>query len=139
VFSLSGLILTLGAAAALTGHLPDPHWPQPDPLRGIWRNPSGSVTIRIDVCGTKLCGWVSAASPEAIDDAKAGGTDHLVGTPVFENYVRDGTNHWTGEAFVPDIGRRFASHIVLIDHDHARVAGCLVGLFLCQSQIWHRQ
>jgi uncharacterized protein (DUF2147 family) len=58
---------------------------------------------------------------------------------VFENYRRDGPNHWSGEAFVPDIGRRFPSHIVLVDRDHARVAGCLVGPFLGQSQIWQRQ
>jgi len=138
VFSLSSLILSIGAAAALVGPAPDPHWGA-DPLPGIWRNPSGSVTMRIDVCGTKLCGWVATASPEAIEDAREGGTNHLIGTKLFENYARDGANHWTGEAFVPDMGKRFASHIVLIDHNHARVAGCLFGLFLCQSQIWQRQ
>ncbi|WP_420381569.1 DUF2147 domain-containing protein [Novosphingobium sp.] len=142
MLSLSSLILTLGAAGALAapapGQAPAPHWPQPDPLQGMWRNPTGSVTIRIDACGPKLCGWVATASAEAIDDAKAGGTDHLIGTRLFENYARDAANNWTGEAFVPDIGKRFASHIMLIDHNHARVAGCLLGVFLCQSQVWTR-
>jgi len=87
-------------------------------------------------CGAIHRGRSRSAS---IDHATAGGTDHLAGTPVFENFVSDGTNHWTGEAFVPDIGHRFASHIVLVDHDHAPVAGCLLCLFLCQSQIWQRR
>lgn len=131
VILVSNFVLALGAAAALAGH-------QPDPLRGSWRNPDGSVTIRIDECGGKLCGTVVAASAEAIADAHDGGTDHLVGTRLFDGYRRDGANHWSGVVFVPDLGHSFSSHIVLIDHDHARVAGCLLGRFLCQSQIWQR-
>lgn len=126
------MALALGAAASLAGH-------SADPLRGSWRNPDGSVTIRVDECGAKLCGWVTAASPEAISDAKDGGTEHLIGTELFEDYRRDSANHWSGTVFVPDLSHRFSSHIVLIDHDHARIAGCLIGRFLCQSQIWQRQ
>ncbi|WP_082703607.1 DUF2147 domain-containing protein [Novosphingobium sp. Fuku2-ISO-50] len=131
VFCLSNLVLALGAAASLASH-------QPDPLRGSWRNPDGSVTIRIDECGARLCGWVTAASSDAIADAKDGGTDRLIGAQLFESYRRDGANHWSGEVFVPDLGHRFASHIVLVDRAHARIAGCLLGRFLCQSQIWQR-
>lgn len=131
MFCLSNLVLALGAAASLAGH-------QPDPLRGSWRNPDGTVTIRIDECGARLCGWVTAASPDAIADARDGGTDRLIGAQLFESYRRDGANHWSGEVFVPDLGHRFASHIVLVDRQHARIAGCLLGRFLCQSQIWQR-
>lgn len=126
------ILLSLGAAAALASH-------PPDPLRGTWRNPSGSVTIRIDTCGARLCGWVATASAEAVTDAQTAGTEHLIGARLFENYRREGSNRWSGEVFVPDLARRFSSHISLVDHDHARVAGCLLGLFLCQSQIWVRQ
>ena len=132
MFSLSNLVLALSAAASLASH-------QPDPLRGVWRNPDGSVTIRVDQCGNRLCGWVVAASEESINDARDGGTPHLIGTQLFEDYRRDGGNRWSGVVFVPDLGHRFSSHIVLIDHDHARIAGCLIGRFLCQSQIWQRQ
>jgi len=111
----------------------------PDPLRGAWRNPDGSVAIRVDQCGDRLCGTVTRASAEAISDARDGGTEHLIGTNLFESYRRDGPNHWSGTVFVPDLGHRFASHIVLIDRDHARIAGCLMGRFLCQTQIWQRQ
>jgi uncharacterized protein (DUF2147 family) len=131
VFVLSNLALILGAAASLASH-------QPDPLRGNWRNPEGSVTIKVDECGKHLCGWIATASAEAISDAKDGGTDHLIGTKLFDGYHRDGPNYWSGTVFVPDLGHTFASHITLIDNNHARVAGCLVGRFLCQSQVWQR-
>ncbi|MCH7629016.1 MULTISPECIES: DUF2147 domain-containing protein [Novosphingobium] len=110
-----------------------------DPLCGAWRNDDNSVAVRIDACGGKLCGTVTAANATAIADARGGGTDRLIGTPLLEDYRRDGPNHWSGTVFVPDLGHRFSSHITLIDRDHARIAGCLLGRFVCQSEVWQRQ
>lgn len=110
-----------------------------DPLCGAWHNDDNSVAIRIDSCGGGLCGTVTAANATAISDARGGGTPHLIGTSLFEGYRRDGPNHWSGTVFVPDLGHRFSSHITMIDRDHARVAGCLLGRFVCQSEIWQRQ
>lgn len=109
-----------------------------DPLCGGWRNDDNSVAVRIDECGGKLCGIVTNANATAVADARGGGTDRLVGTPLLEGYRRDGPNHWSGTVFVPDLGHRFSSHITLIDRDHARIAGCLVGRFVCQSEVWQR-
>ncbi|MCW1383579.1 DUF2147 domain-containing protein [Novosphingobium sp. KCTC 2891] len=113
--------------------------PAADPLCGAWRNEDGSVSVRVDPCGGKLCGTVTSASATAMADARDGGTEHLIGTPLLEGYRRDGRNHWSGTVFVPDLGHRFSSHIVMLDHNHARIAGCLISHFLCQSQLWQRQ
>ncbi|WP_408589023.1 DUF2147 domain-containing protein [Novosphingobium sp.] len=124
--------MTLATGAALTA--------EPlDPLRGAWHNDDSTVAIHIDQCGTGLCGKVISASAQAVADARSGGTEHLIGTTLFKGYHRDGPNYWSGTVFVPDLGHSFSSHIVMIDHDHARIAGCLLGRFLCQSEIWQRQ
>ncbi|BEV00164.1 DUF2147 domain-containing protein [Novosphingobium olei] len=109
-----------------------------DPLCGSWHNDDNSVAIRIDPCGGALCGVITSANATAVADARAAGTTQLIGLPLFQGYKRDGQNHWSGTVFVPDLGHRFSSHITLIDRDHAKVAGCLFGSFLCQSEIWQR-
>lgn len=108
------------------------------PLLGAWRNPRGTVDVRIAPCGASLCGDIVRASPKAEADARAAGYDHLLGLRLLREYQPAGANHWTGHVLVPDWGREFTSHIDLIDADHARIAGCLVGQFLCKSQTWRR-
>lgn len=127
--------LSLLAAAAI-GNAPAPA--PASPLQGNWRNPKGTVEVRIGVCGAALCGTVVAASPVAAADARAAGYPALVGMQLMRRYVPAGPARWQGTVFVPDIGRSFSSHIDLVDADHARVSGCLFGQFLCRSQLWRR-
>lgn len=125
-------LLTLAAAGALAAE-------PGDPLRGSWHNDDTTVAIRIDQCGADLCGKVIWATEKAQADARRGGTEHLIGTTLFEGYHRSAPNYWSGTVFVPDMAHRFSSHVVMIDHDHARIAGCLLGRFLCLSEVWVRQ
>ena len=53
---------------------------------GVWANPSGSVRVRIEECGTKLCGVVVYANEKAKADAAKAGTDVLIGI----NLLREG-------------------------------------------------
>ncbi|WP_068077340.1 DUF2147 domain-containing protein [Novosphingobium lentum] len=107
-------------------------------LWGQWRNPRGSVDVQIASCGPALCGTVVRASAAAVADARAGGTAQLVGRELMHGYRHDGPNRWSGTVYVPDVGQSFSSHIQLVDRDHARIAGCLLGRFLCKSQVWRR-
>lgn len=107
-------------------------------LEGDWRNPAGSVQVRIDACGPTLCGTVVAASPDAIADARDSGYPALIGMQLMHDYHPAGRGRWQGTIFVPDIGRSFSSHIDLVDAQHVRVSGCLLGKFLCKSQLWRR-
>jgi uncharacterized protein (DUF2147 family) len=113
--------------------------PQPGTtLQGFWRNPKGTVEVQIDTCGNAMCGTVVAASPSAVADARDSGYPSLVGMQLLYGYHAAGPDEWRGTIFVPDIGRSFSSHIQLVDADHVRVSGCLVGKFLCKSQLWRR-
>jgi uncharacterized protein (DUF2147 family) len=113
--------------------------PQPGTtLQGYWRNPKGTVEVQIDACGISICGTVVSASPSAVADARDSGYPSLVGMQLLYGYHAAGPDEWRGTIFVPDIGRSFASHIELVDADHIRVSGCLIGKFLCKSQLWRR-
>lgn len=120
-------IATLLAAAAVAH--------APPSLTGLWRNPSGSVTISIDRCGQSLCGTVRAASAKAKRDALKG-TPRLIGTRLLTDLAPDGPNRWTGQIFIPDINMHGSAKLELVGSRQLKVAGCK--LALCRSQLWSR-
>jgi uncharacterized protein (DUF2147 family) len=130
---LNASLIVLSAALTMAAS------PQPGTtLQGYWRNPKGTVEVQIDACESGMCGTVVAASPSAVADARDSGYPSLVGMQLLYGYHAAGPDEWRGTIFVPDIGRSFSSHIELVDPDHVRVSGCLVGKFLCKSQLWRR-
>ena len=107
---------------------------------GLWRNPSGSVVVRAELCGgDRLCGTVVWATPQAIEDAREGGSPQLIGTQVLRDYRRTGPARWAGTVFVPDIGRSFSSTIELRGANRLAVSGCLIRGVFCRRQEWTRQ
>lgn len=124
------LLLVAGASAVSAG--------PPSELAGLWRNPDGSVLVRIEACGAEICGTVVGATPTAEADARDGGYPHLIGLRILYGYRPQGVRHWVGRVLVPDLGHVFSSHIDLVDVNHARVAGCLFRQHLCQAQTWQR-
>jgi len=123
--------LLLGAAARL------PASPN-TALHGVWRNPDGTVEVRIEDCGANVCGIVTSAAEEAIKDARDTGYPNLVGMQLLRNYRADRPGHWVGTVLVPDLGRSFSSHIDLVAANRARITGCLWHQYFCQSQVWQR-
>ncbi|MGN7160908.1 DUF2147 domain-containing protein [Sphingomonas sp. SAFR-052] len=105
---------------------------------GLWISPHHDVAVRTAPCGDRLCGWVVWASATAEADARAGGTDRLIGTELLEDYRADGRGTWSGTVFVPDMGRRFSSRIELATADRLQIRGCLIGDMLCRTQRWTR-
>lgn len=111
--------------------------PSPSP-RTAWINPYNDVKVETGDCGGKLCGWVVWATPEAEAEAREAGTANLVGTQLLYDYHPTGPNAWEGHVFVPDMGRRFYSTITKPDENTLKISGCILGGFICRSQIWHR-
>jgi len=108
------------------------------PVEGVWHNPKNSVAVKTGACGDRLCGWVVRASDEAQADARDGGTPKLIGTALLREYRPSGRRKWSGQIFVPDMGRSFGSTLTLVDTNTIDVKGCLIGGFLCKTQTWHR-
>ena len=125
---VAALLALMSAAAA----------PAQAPPQGLWMNPHGTVAVRTGDCGGRLCGWIAWASPQALQDAKDGGVDHLIGTELLEDYSPDGADRWSGAVYVPDMGRRFSSTITLPAPGQLKIRGCLIGGLFCKSQTWQR-
>ncbi|KTT69289.1 DUF2147 domain-containing protein [Sphingomonas endophytica] len=111
-----------------------------DPLAGTWRNAADSVRIRVERCrgAPGMCGTVIAASDRAKADAAAGGTDRLVGTPLFRGFERDEDGAWAGTVFVPDIGTEVEGTLHLEGRNTLVAEGCLFAGFGCKEQRWTR-
>ncbi|MBU3079338.1 DUF2147 domain-containing protein [Sphingomonas sp. XMGL2] len=124
----AGALLAAGPAAASRAV----------PTDGLWLNPRGTVAVRTGDCQGRLCGWIVWADGQAMADARDSGIDRLIGVELLEDYVPRGAGHWSGSVYIPDIGHRFASTITQIGTDAMKVQGCLVGGFICKSQIWQR-
>ena len=105
---------------------------------GLWINPAHSVQVVTATCGTALCGWIAWADRKAVDDARDGGVAQLTGTEILEDCHRLGQGKWQGRVRIPDMGRTFSSTLTLVDADRLKVSGCVLGGFLCKSQVWTR-
>lgn len=109
-----------------------------EPIEGHWRNPSGSVTVRIGRCGPTLCGRVVSASARARDEAASAGTERLVGTELMSDLAQIGPGAWRADIFVPDRNVRAEGELRLADPRALIVRGCAMGGLICRSQTWTR-
>lgn len=85
-----------------------------------------------------MCGTIVWASPVALTDAHDAGVGQLNGVELLQNYRAIGAGEWAGRVYVPDMGHSFSSRIVANGVDSLTISGCLIGRFLCKSQVWHR-
>lgn len=107
-------------------------------ILGVWHNPKNTVAVRTGRCGTELCGWVIRASDKAKAKVESKGYPPLIGTALLRGYSVSGKGRWSGQAYVPDMGRAFGSTITMVDLDTLNVRGCLIGGLICKSQLWRR-
>jgi len=128
------LALVSIAACALTCHAAMADVP----IEGNWMNPHGSVMVTTGACRDRLCGWIRWADEKALADAADAGVAHLVGTELLQDYHARGPGQWEGRVYVPDMGRSFSSVIRQIDPNRLKISGCLLGGWMCKSQIWTR-
>ncbi len=132
------MVAALLALAMIAGSPASPSPASASAVEGIWHNPKNSVAVKTGACGDKLCGWVVRANDEAQADARDGGTPKLIGTALLREYRPSGRDTWSGQIFVPDMGRTFGSTLKLVDTNTITVKGCLIGGFFCKTQTWHR-
>ena len=104
------------------------------PLEGLWRNPKGSVVVRIAPCGQQLCGKVVRATAKARSKAAEGGTDQLLGTTILSNITPAGANRWKGRVFLPKQNTHATGNLRLSGRQ-LTVEGCLL-LVICKDQTW---
>lgn len=107
-------------------------------LTGQWKNPKGSVIVRLTPCGNAICGVVIDATEHAKETARKGGTPNLIGTRILSDLRPAGDGSFTGQAFDPKRNIHAAATVRLVSRDSLAVRGCAVLGLVCMEQLWTR-
>ena len=107
-------------------------------LEGHWRNPTGSVTVKLAPCGDAWCGTVVDASAKAKASARKGGTPQLIGTRILSGVRPAGSGKYKGRAFDPKRNIHAPATIRLLGPSTLVVKGCVLRGIICKEQRWTR-
>ena len=83
--------------------------PAPTTPIGIWVTEENKGNVRIEQCGTALCGYAVKS-----------------GEKILINMMPEGSK-WTGRIYDPDSGRNYNSTIAMKGSNALRVQGCVFG------------
>jgi uncharacterized protein (DUF2147 family) len=106
-------------------------------LHGQWKNPKGSVMVRLGPCGDAVCGVVIDASEHAKDTARKGGTPNLIGTRILSGLKPASDGTFKGQVFDPKRNIRAPATVRMLGPDALEVRGCVLA-FICKEQRWTR-
>jgi uncharacterized protein (DUF2147 family) len=117
------------ASAPAAVSTPAPQAPQPvaaapapaqtTPL-GIWATEENKGNVRIENCGSNLCGYAENSSDTILINMKPS------------------DNKWTGRIHDPDSGSNYDSTIAMKGSNTLKVQGCAFGGMFCGGQTWNR-
>ncbi|SEE35023.1 Uncharacterized conserved protein, DUF2147 family [Rhizobiales bacterium GAS188] len=110
---------------------------------GEWLIEDGDARVRIAPCGADLCGnvaWIKEGHPtlDAKNPDPVKRSRSLIGSGVLLGLKPSGTAEWTGALYDAEDGRTYTGKLTIIDERHVKVAGCVLGGLICQSQTWTR-
>ena len=96
--------------------------PAADPTSplGIWATEENKGNVRIEECGTALCGYAEKTGVKILINMKPQGSK------------------WSGRIHDPDSGRNYDSTIAMKGTNSLRVQGCAFGGMFCGGQTWKR-
>lgn len=101
-------------------------------IEGQWKNPKGSVMVRVAPCGAAYCGTISWASSKNRDK---GATP---GTRVLSDLRAAGDDTYRGRAYEPKRGVSGSATIRQVGPNVMIVRGCAIAGLLCKEQRWIR-
>ncbi|QQO21883.1 DUF2147 domain-containing protein [Bradyrhizobium diazoefficiens] len=93
---------------------------------GIWLTEEKEGKVRIEQCGTNLCGYSV--------DSKS----NQNGEQVLINMKPSKDQKWSGRILDPNSGSTYDSTIAMKGTDRLRVQGCAFGGMFCGGQTWTR-
>jgi uncharacterized protein (DUF2147 family) len=96
--------------------------PPTDPTTpiGIWATEENKGNVRVEACGSNLCGYAVKSNEKILISMKPQGSK------------------WTGQIHDPDSGRNYDSTIAMKGPNTMRVQGCAFGGMFCGGQTWKR-
>lgn len=87
---------------------------------GVWATEANKGNVRVEQCGTNLCGYAEKTNERILINMKPDGAK------------------WSGRIHDPDSGRNYDSTIAMKGANAMRVQGCAFGGMFCGGQTWTR-
>ena len=87
---------------------------------GVWATEENKGNVRIESCGSSLCGYSVKSGEKILISMKPEGSK------------------WTGRIHDPDSGRNYDSTMAMKGTSTLRVQGCAFGGMFCGGQTWKR-
>ena len=110
----------VAAAPATSAPAPVAAVPAATSPLGIWATEENKGNVRIEQCGTNLCGYAVKTGEKILINMKP----------------QD--SKWTGKIYDPNSGRNYDSTIAMKGTNSLRVQGCAFGGMFCGGQTWKR-
>jgi hypothetical protein len=114
------------APAVASNNVP-PAPPAPPPAQaantpiGLWQTEDNKGNVRIEQCGTNLCGYAEKTNER-----------------ILINMKPSESNKWSGRIHDPDSGSNYDSTIAMKGPNTLKVQGCAFGGLFCGGQTWKR-
>lgn len=87
---------------------------------GVWATEENKGNVRVEQCGTNLCGYAEKTNERILINMKPDGAK------------------WSGRIHDPNSGRNYDSTIAMKGPNAMRVQGCAFGGIFCGGQTWKR-
>lgn len=87
---------------------------------GLWATEENKGNVRVEQCGSNLCGYAEKSNERILINMKPQGSK------------------WSGRIHDPDSGRNYDSTIAMKGPNAMRVQGCAFGGMFCGGQTWKR-
>jgi len=109
--------------------------------KGDWFVEDKTAIIRIDSCGSALCGTVAWTKDQGVVDKNnpdpAKRNRPILGSQLLLGMKPASDARWEGDIYNPENGKTYSSRMWLKGDDTLRIEGCVLG-FLCGGQDWTR-
>jgi len=97
-----------------------------DAALGDWQTEGNKGSVRIERCGSALCGYVLNVSSNAS------------GETVLINMKPKSASEWSGNIYSRDSGSTYYATMAMQGSDSLRVEACALGRFFCSGNVWSR-
>ena len=109
---------------------------------GVWMRSSGSSKIKIDACGSALCGtvvWEKTPRNDTFNPDPAKRTEPITGRRILLGMKPTGTaDQWKGEVYNAEDGKTYTGYVTLQGDGTLKLQGCVLGGLICKSDVWSR-
>lgn len=109
---------------------------------GVWVHPENGSHIRIAKCGDSLCATIVKVEDPSRTDVKNPDPSKrkrpIKGITIMSGGKKTGETTWAGKLYNTQDGETYDGTITVVDQNHLKLQGCILGGLICQGPTWTR-